>query len=156
MRKCRSPVTTGACPHLREKDLLAPAGLSPALRLGLRQAQGAAGRRSSQWMMDLQGLCTSPFLPGLTSLPAPLGSRFCLLPLPRAAGKVLLTVNLFHCLHCLTAPPEPPAPRRDGFLQEGSRPKEEPLAAVGTGQTALGRHPGQGDGCGAFAGGWGF
>lgn len=73
MRKCRSSVATSACLHLREKDLLAPAGLSPALRLGLRQAQGAAGTRSSLWMMDLlqcgAGSLHLPISPG-TDFPA--------------------------------------------------------------------------------------
>lgn len=53
MRKCGSPVTTSACPCLRqEKDLLAPAGLSPAVGLGLGRAQGSSGEERTVPMDD--------------------------------------------------------------------------------------------------------
>lgn len=61
---------------------------------------------SSLWTMDFSSTVVSlSFFPGLTSLTASLGSCFCLFPLLRAAGKVLL--DLFHCLPCLMAPPGP-------------------------------------------------
>lgn len=92
-----------------------------------------------------RGVSAPPFLLGPSSLPASFGSRLWSLPFPRAAGKVLLTMDLFHCLHSLMAPPGLPAPRRDGFLQEGSRPrpKEEPPAATQTGTDGAWQMPGR-------------
>lgn len=81
--------------------------------------------------MDFSSAAVSPSsFPGLTSLSASLGSCFCLFPLLKAAGKVLL--ELFHGLPCSSRP----LSKQDELLQEGfcPQPKEEPpAAAAGTG-----------------------
>lgn len=75
-------------------------------------------------MMDFSSTVVSPsFFPGLTFLTASLGSCFCLFPLLRAAGKVLL--DLFHCLPCLMAPPEPSPNRMNSSRRAFTAVKQE-------------------------------
>lgn len=93
-------------------------------------------------MMDFSSTVISPsFFPGLTFLTASLGSCFCLFPLLRAAGKVLL--DLFHCLPCLTAAPDP-SPNRMNSSRRAlthSQMRNHHHQQQELGLTALGRLP---------------
>lgn len=141
MRKCGSPVGTSTCPCLSRKTcqlMLVSRGL-----WGWGRGWGESKEQwegSSLWMMDFSSAAVSPsFFPGLTSLTASLGSCFCLFPLLRTAGKVLL--DLFHCLPCLMAPPDPSPSRMNSSRRALARKKRNHHQQQELGPTALGRLP---------------
>lgn len=137
MRKCGSPVATSSCPCLRCASSCWYQRVLWGWGESREQWEG-----SSLWTMDFSSTEVSPsFFPGLMFLTASLGSCFCLFPLLRAAGKVLL--DLFHCLPCLMAPSDPSPSRINSFRRALTRSQmrnhhhhqQEP------GLTALGRLP---------------